>query len=59
MRTSNQRPMSSARGFGIPAPIDPPPPAAIKRHLLAPGYEIEIKLVLGGLRHWYGCKKVA
>jgi hypothetical protein len=32
---------------------------AIKRHLLAPGYEIEIKPVLDGLRHQYRLKKVA
>lgn len=43
----------------IPEPIEPPPPAAEKRHFLAPGYEIEAKPILGGLRHQYRLKNAA
>lgn len=43
----------------IPAILDPPPPAAVNRHQIAKGYQIEATPVLGGLRHRYRQKKVA
>jgi hypothetical protein len=43
----------------IPEPIAHPPPPTIKRHLLAPGYQIEATPVLDGLRHPFRLKKVA
>jgi putative transposase len=43
----------------IPERIGPPPPPALDRHHMAPGYEIEATPILGGLRHVYRLKKAA